>query len=97
MKTPTILKHLEEAATQLGYKVRKAKGNFRGGRCIVEGEEIIMINRRHQPEQQVVILAESLKGLPVDTLELPDPVKTALEDAWAALAVASQADAPAEE
>lgn len=82
MKTERIIAELKEAAAQLGFEVRTEKGNFRGGRCRVEGEEIIMLNKRHLPEAQLVVLAGSLRDLPVDEIFLKPAVRTALEEAW---------------
>ncbi len=82
MKTEQILEELKKAAAQLGYEVRTEKGNFRGGRCIVAGEEIIMLNKRHLPEAQLVVLADSLRDLPIDGVFLRPAVRSALEEAW---------------
>ena len=82
MKTEQIIEELKTAAAQLGYEVRTEKGNFRGGRCIVAGEEIIMLNKRHLPEAQLVVLADSLRDLPVDGVFLRPAVRSALEEAW---------------
>jgi len=82
MKTIQIVKELEEAARQLGVRVRREKGNFRGGYCIRNGEEILMLNRQHAPELHVSILASALKDLPVDTVYLKPVVREALKDAW---------------
>ncbi len=85
MDTTTILDELEDAAERLGVEVRTEKGNFRGGRCIVGGEELIMLNTRHQPETQLVVMAEALRDAPLDTIYLKPAVRDALEDTWAAL------------
>lgn len=82
MKTEHIIEELKKAAAQLGIEVRTGKGNFRGGRCTVEGEEIIMLNRRHLPEANLVILAESLRDLPMDKVFLRPAVRSSLEEIW---------------
>ncbi len=82
MKTEQILEELKTAARQLGHQVRIEKGNFRGGRCVVGGEDIIMLNKRHLPELQLVVLAQCLRGLPVDEVFLRPAVRCALEDVW---------------
>lgn len=83
MDTTTIIDELEGVAQQLGLEVRAEKGNFRGGRCVVEDEELIMLNKRHQPETQLVVMAEALRDAPLDTIYLKPAVRQALEDAWA--------------
>ena len=82
MKTEQIIEELKKASARLGIEVRMGKGNFRGGRCIVGDEEIIMLNKRHLPEANLVILAESLRDLPVDTVFLRPAVRSALEEVW---------------
>lgn len=82
MKTEQIVEELKQAAGRLGFNVRAEKGNFRGGRCKVGGEEIIMLNGRHLPEAQLAILADSLRGLPVDQIFMKPAVRAALEEAW---------------
>ncbi|ARA93678.1 MAG: hypothetical protein D6685_10745 [Bacteroidetes bacterium] len=82
MKTQHIIRELEEAARQLGWAVRTERGSFQGGRCIVNGEPLIMLNRYHPPERHLAVLAESLRDLPVDTVYLKPAVRAALEAAW---------------
>lgn len=82
MKSVQIAKELEEAARQLDVRVRKEKGNFRGGYCIRKGEEILMLNRQHPPEIQVAVLAGALKNLPIESVYLKPAVRQALEEAW---------------
>ncbi len=83
MKTPQIVKELEEAVEQLGIRVRREKGNFRGGMCVRNEEEFLMLNRVHPPEVHLAILAEAMRGLDVDSVYMKPLVRQALEDAWA--------------
>ena len=82
MKTTEIVRELEGAVQQLGVIVRRERGNFRGGYCIRDDEEILMLNRSHPPEIHLSVLATALKDLPVDTVFLRPAVRRALEDAW---------------
>lgn len=82
MKTEQIVEELKKAAEQLGYRVRTEKGNFKGGRCVVGDENIIMLNKRHLPRLQLVVLAQSLRELPIDDVFLRPAVRAALEDVW---------------
>lgn len=83
MDTEQIIEELEQAAQQLGFEVRTEKGNFRGGRCVMKDKRIIMLNKRHLPEVQLAVLAESLRDAPLDTIYLKPAVRQALEEAWA--------------
>lgn len=82
MKTQAIVKELEEVARQLGLGVRKGKGNFKGGRCIVGGEEMVVLNKHHVPEVHLGILAEALRDMPTDTIDMKPAVRKALEETW---------------
>ena len=83
MKTVQIVKELETAVEQLGLRVRREKGNFRGGHCVRNDEEFLMLNRVHPPEVHLVVLADALKTMEVDSVYLRPLVRQALEDAWA--------------
>jgi len=82
METKQVIEELKQAAGQLGYEVRVEKGNFRGGICSVDGEQIIMLNKRHLPETRLVVLADALRHAPIDTVYLKPAVRQALVDAW---------------
>ncbi len=82
MKTEHVVKALEELARQFGREVRWEKGHFRGGHCLVNGEELIMLNKHHPPEVHLTILAESLHDLPIDSIFLRPAVREAFEAAW---------------
>lgn len=81
MKPERIVEDLTDAAEQIGWEVRFEKGNFRGGRCTVEGETVIILNRRHAPDVQVRILAECFRDRSLENLYLAPAVRSALEDA----------------
>lgn len=93
MKPEQIARELEEVARHFGVQVRTEKGRFRGGRCTVEGEEFVVLNRLHPPEVRVAILAESLRDFPLDTVFLRPAVRHALDEAWAGAAAPDMPDA----
>lgn len=82
MKTAQIVKELEGIVEQLGLRVRREKGNFRGGPCVRNDEPFLMLNRRHPPEVHLAILAQALRDMDVDSVYLRPVVRQALEDAW---------------
>ncbi len=82
MKTSQVVRELEEAARELGVRVRREKGNFRGGYCVRVDEEILMLNRSHPPEVHLSVLAAALRELPIDSVYLRPAVRHALEEAW---------------
>lgn len=84
MKSPAIVTAFEEALGQLGVRVRRERGRFRGGLCVVGEETVCVLNRQHPAEAQAAVLAEALRQRGgVDTLYLRPAVRAALDDAWA--------------
>lgn len=53
MKAEKLLLELEEILVNMGYTVRKERGSFRGGYCLLEGQKIIMLNK-NQPADYLV-------------------------------------------
>lgn len=82
MKAARIVDELTDAAERIGWEVRFEKGNFRGGRCMIDGETVLILNERHAPDVQVRILAECFRDRSLENLFLPPAVRSALEDAW---------------
>lgn len=83
MKAEHILEGLKALAEQLGIRVRTERGNFRGGHCLVAGEDVIVLNRHHIPEIQISILAEGLRGVDFDQVYMKPALRRALEESWA--------------
>ena len=83
MKIEQIVRELEAAVQQFGLPVRWEQGRFRGGRCLVNGEDLVMLNKRHPPDVQLSVLAGVLRPLPVETIFLRPAVREAMEAAWA--------------
>lgn len=82
MKPDQILKELEDVARRLGVDVRVERGGFRGGLCLIDDEQVIVLNKRQPVESRLAILADSLRSLPVDTVFMRPAVREALESSW---------------
>ncbi len=85
MKPAAALRELEAALRTLDVRVRRERGTFRGGLCTVAGREVVVLNKLHPPEAQLVVLAESLRELPHEGLYLRPAVRAAVDDAWSEL------------
>lgn len=83
MTTEKVLEALTEAAGRMGLAVRTEKGNFEGGRCRMDGEDVVMLNERYLPEQRLATLARCLRAEEMDAVYLPPAVRRALHDVWA--------------
>ena len=84
MKPSAVADAFEEALRQLGVRVRRERGPFRGGLCVVGDEAVVVVNRAHPDEACVAVLAAALREHGgVERLYLRPAVRAALEDAWA--------------
>jgi hypothetical protein len=82
MKPEQLVTALEAALRQLGVPVRRERGPFRGGHCVVDGEAVVVLNRQHPPEVHLAIVAAALRDLPVDEIYLRPAVREGLEELW---------------
>ncbi|MFV1981302.1 MAG: hypothetical protein ACC655_09135 [Rhodothermia bacterium] len=83
MKPAQLILELEAELTKMGIRVRREKGNFKGGWCVVNEEECLMINKRQSAEIQFSVLAEAIRSLPLDSVYIKPNLRSALEDQWA--------------
>ena len=64
--TNHTLEKLEQVLTDLGYRVRYEKGNFKTGSCLMESSKIVVVNKFSNLESKIIALIELLKELEVD-------------------------------
>lgn len=83
MKSDKLLLELEELIPRFGYRIRKEKGNFRGGSCVLEGEKLIMVNRNLPVDTQVASLASLIHGLDHAAIYIKPQVRQELDAIWA--------------
>ena len=94
MKPAAAVAAFEDALGQLGVRVRRERGGFRGGLCVVAGAPTVVLNKLHPPEAQAGVLALALREHGgADALYLRPAVRAALEDAWADAERGQPADA----
>jgi len=82
MKTEKLLLELEQLVEQAGYTIRKEKGTFRGDSCIVEGEKLVVLNKKKPEQQQVGLLARVLKDRELQDIYIKPVVRKNLEELW---------------
>ena len=75
LKPNRLVHAMVDAATRLGVSIRWEQGQFQGGHCIVDGEEVVILNKRHPAEVQLAVLTEVLRELPLDTIYLRPAVR----------------------
>lgn len=64
--TSHTLEKLEHLLTDLGYRVRYEKGNFKTGSCLMESSKIVVVNKFSNLESKIIALIELIKVLEVD-------------------------------
>ena len=82
MKPSAVVSAFEGVLEQLGVRVRRERGGFRGGLCVVDGTPTVVLNKLHPPEAQAAVLAAAIgeRG-GADALYLRPAVRAALDDA----------------
>ena len=58
MKLDKIFQELEDIAEALDFKIIHVQGDFQGGYCLLEKENIIVINKLKPIEQQLHALVQ---------------------------------------
>lgn len=56
----------------LDFKVRYEKGNFKSGYCIIEEQNVAVINKFFPMESKVAALVEILRSIEVDEARLDE-------------------------
>jgi hypothetical protein len=82
MKAEQITETLEQAAAQLGIRVRyeTMTGDTAGGGglCKVKGEWCVIVDRKTPPAERAALLLEALAGFDTDAVFLPPQLRDAL-------------------
>ncbi len=85
MKADKLVMELEDVLQQLGFRIRKEKGNFRGANCVLDGENLIVLNKNQPIDTQAVTLAKLIQSLDHSSLFIKPAVRKELEEIWARL------------
>lgn len=70
MKLQTIYNELAEVAKEHNIEIRKENGSFRGGYCTLNERNVIILNKKMPLESMVVVLAEALSVLDLNSVYL---------------------------
>jgi len=81
MKKDTLLDHLEELTESLGYTIRKENGAFQGNHCILEGDKVVLLNKKKPIDMQIGVLARLLQNKLENTYIKP-AVRKELNNLW---------------
>ncbi|MBI5325957.1 MAG: hypothetical protein HZB41_11915 [Ignavibacteriae bacterium] len=79
MKLKEIFDELINVAQDAGITVKKEKGNFRGGYCVINGKEMIVLNKSTTLETMSSLVAKSLAERAVDNVYIKPVVRDFIE------------------
>lgn len=68
MENQKLLQELENIATRLDITVRYEEGDFSGGLCRVQSENILIINKKHSIQKKISTLARELGSVDLSTI-----------------------------
>ena len=78
-KPETLYRQLEELAERLNLPVFLDKGPFSGGACLLDGDELIVLNKSTPMEQRNRLLAETLAGRDLGGIYIKPALRELLE------------------
>lgn len=82
MKPEKLLLELEQLVEQAGYTIRRERGTFRGDHCIVEGDKLVVMNKKKPIELQLGLLARVLHNKELEDIYIKPAVRRQLEKMW---------------
>jgi hypothetical protein len=82
MKSDTLIIELEQLVERAGYTIRKERGSFQGNHCVVEGDRLVVINKKRPVEQQIGLLARVLNKDELRDMYIKPAVRKELETLW---------------
>jgi len=97
MKADRLLSELEDILTVKGFKIRRERGSFRNGNCLLQGEKLIMLNKVVPPESQIASICLAFEESDFQDDFIKPAVRKELERYWRLKnrkTVASDADLP---
>lgn len=78
-KGDAIYQELEEVAARLGFSVILDTGPFHGGACVLDGNEMIILNSSAPLEQRLQHLAEALGRRDLSRIYLKPAIRLILD------------------
>lgn len=76
----TELKELEDLCEKLGIKIRYEKTQARGGLCRVNGENIIIIDKKASDYYKQNIIGKAVKSFDLSKIHIKPKIREIIED-----------------
>jgi len=75
VKPAKVFQEFEKLAEALGIRILQEKGNFQGGYCLLEKEDLIVVNKLKPLEQRNKALAAAFSRLDLSSLYLKPMIR----------------------
>jgi len=85
MKPEKLLLELEQLIDEVGYSIRREKGAFRSDSCVMEGQKLIVLNKRQPAESQILVLTRVVMKNLTDDIYVKPAVRKEMDDYLARL------------
>ncbi len=82
MKADKLIIELEQLVEQAGYTIRRERGTFRGDHCVVEGDKLVVLNKKKPVQRQIGLLARVLHDKEMQDIYIKPAVRKHLEELW---------------
>ena len=79
MKNEKLYNELEDIAKRLGLKVLKGRGNFSGGKCKVNNEFVIVVNKMKPIEHRLKTLASCFLDYDLENIHMVPAARAFIE------------------
>ncbi len=73
--TPQFLTKLEDIFSESDFVLRYEKGNFKSGYCILNDQNVVVVNKFYPLEGKITCLIEILRILPLNTAGFKNKTK----------------------
>ncbi|NQV36889.1 MAG: hypothetical protein HQ509_02660 [Candidatus Marinimicrobia bacterium] len=80
MKPQKLLELFEDLADRLEIRIVHGKGDFQGGPCLVNGENVIVVNKQKLIEQRLKILAEGFGNLDLSDVYIKPALRSYIDE-----------------
>lgn len=61
--SPAYLKKIENLLKEAGLKLRYEKGNFKSGHCLLEEQQVVVVNKFYTVETKIQALTDILQQM----------------------------------
>ena len=79
LKHEKLLADLAEIAEKLFTEVRQEQGSFLSGSCVINGNKILIINKRQSQDERIAALAREISGAGTDKLYIKPAIRAEID------------------